>query len=179
MRSRHLTCFVVAVACIFVGPAGVLGNGGYHDDKLQATATVGNDEWRFTADIDPVMYRVTSLASKYRVIRVNVRSRAEQPLKLSLQKDGVEVTVNGRKVPAILNLRDKDADCWEKSLDDAARAALAYPQVVKPNEENNIFVFVPVSEPADPPAAIRLTFASVPAEVREVELKQERATSKK
>jgi hypothetical protein len=118
----------------------------------------------FRSEIDPTLFSLLALKDKYKVVRVQVRNEARQPLLLSRAKDTVELVFADRVVPGIITLDQRDAGLWD-SFSVEMKRLLVYPGQVEPGEEESLFVFAPASGLDAPPQEIRLRLASLPRPV--------------
>ncbi len=110
------------------------------------------DECVFLVELEPILFRITAVQNKYRAIRINLLNRGQQPLRLSLEKDSIQVRAGDKIVDGILNLAARESSFWNQ-LDPDLRKALAYPdsEAIRGGEEENVFVYVPNSDlPAFP-----------------------------
>jgi hypothetical protein len=139
--SFVLTLCAGLVMCVI--PA--LGNGG--KSKLvhyQAAIHLGeatNRDCNFTADIDPVVFYLTSVQSKYAVVVIRIVNTTATPLVLSAQDDKMEFLFDTRRVSGVLNLAAADPQMWS-SFSLELRQAIAYPSRVEAGEEEGVYLFV-------------------------------------
>jgi hypothetical protein len=117
---------------------------------------------RFSAELEPLLFRLATVADRYGVVRMAIRNAGDRKLPLSLTADRMEVLFASGARPAILDLGAHDPAAWD-SLPAEARAAVAYPRSVEAGEEESVFVFVPVADTTMTPQAFRYTIASLPA----------------
>jgi hypothetical protein len=110
----------------------------------------------FLVELEPVLFQVESVQGKYRAIRINIRNFSQSPLKLSLDKDSIQVRVGARLVTGRLNLADSDQAWWD-GLPADLRKALAYPDqaAIKGGEEENVFAYFPAADLSQPPTEIQ------------------------
>jgi hypothetical protein len=135
-------CFPLCLAVASAAPSPLpLGDGA----KAKTTvyqATLGSIE--FSTEIDNILFALTSLQSKYKVVRINVRNRGRDTLRFSKSKDQVMLffpdAAAGRV--GLLDLQRRDPAVWD-GLESELRAMLVYPELVEPGEEENVFVFIP------------------------------------
>jgi hypothetical protein len=118
----------------------------------------------FTIELEPILFQINSVQNKYRVIRINIRNDSQASLKLSLDKDSVQVRADSRLVKGNLSVAGSDQAWWD-GLSSELRRALAYPDqsAIKRGEEENVFVFVPVSDLPTLPVEILFKIDSVSA----------------
>jgi hypothetical protein len=133
----------------------------------EAHVRVGNvdqPDCHFMIELEPILFQINSVQNKYRVVRINIRNDSQAPLKLSLDKDSVQVRTDSRVVKGSLSVASSDQAWWD-GLSAELRKALAYPDqsVIKRGEEENVFVFVPVSDLPTLPTEILFKIDSVSA----------------
>jgi hypothetical protein len=118
----------------------------------------------FMIELEPILFQINSVQNKYRVIRINIRNDSQASLKLSLDKDSVQLRADSRLVKGSLSVAGSDQAWWD-GLSPELRRALAYPDqsAIKRGEEENVFVFVPVSDLPTLPVEILFKIDSVPA----------------
>lgn len=116
----------------------------------EATVRIGNAataDCHLLVELEPILFQIDSVQNKYRVIRINIKNNSQSPLKLSLEKDSVQVRIGSRVVGGSLNLADSDQQWWD-GLSPELRKALAYPDqsAIKSGEEENVFAYFPVAD---------------------------------
>jgi hypothetical protein len=154
--------FLVA---LLLGTMPCLSNGGkskrvVYRGTLQGDAS--GESVQFDAEVEPLLYRLTGVGDRYRVIRLRVRNAGTQRLALSVAADTVEALVRtGPPVKAVLDLGARDAAVWD-ALPADLRSAVVYPRAVQGGEEESIFVFLPAADLTDVPQGFRYTIASRP-----------------
>lgn len=116
----------------------------------EATVRLGDTtpgDCHFLVELEPILFQIESIQNKYRVIRINIRNDSQSPLRLSLEKDAVQVRVDSRVIQGSLNLADSDQAWWDK-LPAELRKALAYPDqsAINRGEEENVFAYFPVAD---------------------------------
>src|SRR6267142_769363 len=52
----------------------------------------------FMIELEPILFQINSVQNKYRVIRINIKNDSQVALKLSLDKDVVQVRVGSHDV---------------------------------------------------------------------------------
>lgn len=104
-------------------------------------------ECHFLVEVEPILFQINSVQNKYKVMRINIRNESQASLRLSLDKDSVQVQAGSRLVKGSFSLASSDQTWWD-GLSAEVREALAYPDqsTIKRGEEENVFVFVPVSD---------------------------------
>jgi len=125
----------------------------------------------FLVELEPILFQINSVQNKYKVIRINIRNESQTPLKLSLDRDSVQVRTGSGAVKGSLSLATTDQAWWD-GLAPELRRALAYPDqsAIKSGEEENVFVFILASDLPKPPLEILFKIASVsgtPIPIRE------------
>jgi len=169
MRTAWIVTLVglVALGSLSLGTTPSLANGGkskriLYRGTLQ-TGDAGGQEVHFDAEVEPLLFRLTGVADRYRVIRIRIRNSSARSLVLSAGADTMEAQLRGGPtVKAVLDLGAQDSVLWD-SLDADLRSAIVYPRVVQSGEEESVFVFLPAADFADaPPQGFRYTIASQP-----------------
>ncbi len=119
------------------------------------------DECLFLVELEPILFRITTVQNKYRAIRINIVNRSQRPLRLSLEKDSIQIRAGERTVNGILTLAQRETSFWNR-LDPDLRKALAYPdqEAIRGGEEENVFVYVPSSDLPAFPDEVRFKIAS-------------------
>jgi len=161
---RHVALSIAAFVLITSAREYVRGNGGKGKKVIYAGAIeVGKDsgEVLFSSELERVMFRLTSVQNKYKVVRVKIENKSRKQLYLSREKDKMELQLVDRVITGILNISSHDPTLWD-SLDPELRKALAYPQLVEPGEEENIFVFIPDRDLKEVPRKFTYTIGNVP-----------------
>ena len=168
LRARALAiglAVVVGAGSLALGAAPALGNGGKGKRVVYRAALAageGGGDIQFEAELEPLLFRLTAVRNRYRTVRVRVRNTGSRPLVLSAAADAVEAHFqSGPPVRAVLDLGARDAAVWD-GLPADVRTAVVYPRSVPPGEEENVFVFLPVADVREAPAALRYTLASRP-----------------
>lgn len=146
MKLMKVCMLLLVVGGVFVlFNQSALGNGG-KGKKIRYLGYIETGEHGtclFSSEIEPVMFVLNSVQNKYKVVRIKIKNQSKKPIRLSKQKDKIELQFDHGNIQGILNLAKHDADFWD-SLKLELRKALVYPQIVEPNgEEENIYVFVP------------------------------------
>lgn len=151
----------------FLLPANASANGGKaRMIELEASMPMaGGGRCQFVSQIDPTLFTLLTLKDRYRVVRIRVSNESGQRFGLSRQADSVDVVFEGRRVPGIIALEERDASLWD-GFSPEMRKALVYPQAVEPREEESLFVYVPSAEVPGPPSEILLKLASVEKPIR-------------
>jgi hypothetical protein len=167
-RSTALVALAVLMAVVWLSldPGLAFANGGkgkrvVYRGTLRSGDAAGLDV-QFEAEVEPLLFRLTGVGDRYRVMRIRVRNTGTQRLVLSASADTVEAIVrNGPPVRAVLDLGARDAPLWDGLAADLRRA-IAYPSALEGGEEESVFVFLPASEFPDVPQGFRYTIASRP-----------------
>jgi hypothetical protein len=152
-----------------LGPTPGHANGGkskrvVYSGTLQSGAAAGpaGPDVHFEAEVEPLLFRLTGVGDRYRVIRIRIRNTGTQRLVLSAGADTVDAFVrNGPPVRAVLDLGARDAALWDGLAADL-RSAIVYPRAVPAGEEESVFVFLPAADFPDVPQGFRYTIASRP-----------------
>jgi hypothetical protein len=172
--SKFASTFVLFFAIGTISSAWANGGKG-KDQHYSATERFGEGTVEFWIRIETVLFSITSVQNKYKVIHVRIFSKSEKPLQLSVDNDAMEVVIGGKKVAGILDISKTDPAFWD-GLTAEMRKSLAYPLNVPLREEESIFVFVPKDAAENLPEAFRYKIASLPSEVV---IKPPRATAAK
>jgi hypothetical protein len=127
-------------------------------------------ECRFSIDVERVSFLVTTVADKYRLVRMLIDCRGEDALALSATDDRLEMLVDdgegGDGIAAgVLSLRQADGALWDVFGADMRRT-LAYPPEVQAGEAVYVFAYFPVDEARSLPHGFRFTIASLNETVR-------------
>jgi hypothetical protein len=169
MRTAGIVTLAVIVGLMSLLPPGVgpsLGNGGkskrlVYRGTLPTSEGAGRDV-QFDAELEPLLFRLTAVRERYRVVRIRLRNAGARPLALSVVGDVVEAHFrSGSAVTGLLDLGAHDAAAWA-GLPAEVRNAIVYPRVVPAGEEESVFVFLPVADVGDAPVGFRYTIASRP-----------------
>ncbi len=165
MRTIRLTTVILLVAMAAVLSADVAAANGKTWKKTQYEAAVrmgnGGKQIVFSAELDEPIFKITSVQNKYKVVHIKINNRSADPLPLSLQNDMIEVVMGAERLTGILDLRKVDATMWNAFPQDL-RNELAYPQVVKNGEEQDIVVFIAKPALLELPTEFRYTVQSLP-----------------
>jgi hypothetical protein len=157
---------LMVVASLPLGTTRSLANGGkskrvVYRGTLQLGSAAGSDV-HFDAEVEPLLFRLTGVGDRYRVIRIRIRNTGTQRLVLSAGGDTVEALVrSGPPIKAVLDLGSLDAPLWDGLAADL-RSAVVYPRAVQGGEEESVFVFLPAADFSDVPQGFRYTIASRP-----------------
>ncbi len=168
-----------ALVAILAMPGAVMANG-VKNKAVFLRGVLGPDKHgskncELTSEFEPILFRLTSVENKYRVLRVRIVNRTSRNLALSRTADKVEVVFGDERVNGVIDLPGHDQAFW-KNLDPELRDQIIYPQVVeKGGEEESVFVFIPDVARKTAPTAIVYTFAS--ASGTPVQLRQPAATA--
>ena len=161
---RVVGCVFLLVVCsTLLAANGSKGKTVVYDAKVRV-GDASQPECSFLVELEPILFQINSVQSKYRVIRINIRNGSQTPVRLSLEKDSVQVRAGSRLVKGTLSLSDSEPGWWD-GLSPELRKALVYPDkaAIKAGEEENVFVFVPVSEMPGLPEEILFKIESLSA----------------
>lgn len=142
------------------GRAEISGSAGRAPNYVGMLDLANGDRCEVSIQIERVSFLLTSVANKYRFVRMLVNCGKQTGLTLSSAADRLEMTLDKRTVPAILSLQKSDSAFWD-SLDLNMRQTLAYPPAIKPNEPVYVFGFFPADQVNAMPASFTLTIASL------------------
>jgi len=152
---------VATVVALFVEyPAANGGKGKVKTYQADVSMDDQGGEVVFSTQLEKILFSLTSVQNKYKVMRIKIDNRSRKDVALSLGKDRMEVQVAGETLPAILDLGKHDPAMWE-ALGATMRDQIAYPGKVEAGEEENIFVFIAEPGLADLPADFRYSIDSL------------------
>ena len=147
-RRISLGLRLVAYLGLVLLTSAVLANGGKAKKYVyKAELPLGNKSCKLEVEVNPVLFRLTTLNNKYHVLLIQSRNETGVPLKLS-PADKVEILLGGKRVQGILNLASSDVATWD-GLAKHMREAVAYPAQVDANEEEGLYVYVPTESLKD------------------------------
>jgi hypothetical protein len=154
---------LVAALSVNLSPAnGTKGRTVFYGARVPVAGATGTDS--FSVELEPILFPILSLESKYRVIRIRVKNQSSAPLHLSGAKDAIQAKVAGRVVTARLSISEAEP-AWWNALSLGMRTALVYPDQapIRAGEEDNVFAFFTVADVPAIPEEIRFTVASLSA----------------
>ncbi|MCI0564213.1 MAG: hypothetical protein MN733_37535 [Nitrososphaera sp.] len=167
MRSSKFITFLFVVFAIITfteesAPInGGIGKPDHYVGQIQLGQNPG-EECQFLIEIERILFRLNSVENKYKVVRIKINNQSGSILHLSREKDKIELYFpNNNTVLGILDLSNHDPAFWD-AFEADMRRILAYPEVVKAGEEENIFVFIPDPKLKEPPMAFLYTIESLP-----------------
>jgi hypothetical protein len=178
MRTHVFMSVILILALSFAlsdhrARASVSGNVNVSVDYVAELRIAGATEpYRFNISIEPVMFRLQTVASRYRLVRLRVSNPTPAPVVLSSDADRLEVVPqSGPSVRALLKPQQADPAFWD-GLSPEVRETLAYPELLKgtpapaagarPEVPESVYIYVLV--PADvnqAPRSFRYTIASL------------------
>lgn len=169
----------LALTFVFFSVIGAIpsarGNGGKGKaQEYTATINFGGETIEFSTRIEKVLFSITSVQNKFKVIRIQIVNKSEKSLPLSVDNDAIDVVIDGKKVAGILDIFRKDSAFWD-GLTPEIRKSLAYPPNVPSREGESIFVFIPKDTAENIPEVFRYKIATLPGEVV---IEQRRAAAK-
>ena len=144
--NRQLFLGLLAAACVAVAswPSGVLANGGKAKNyTYKAELSFGKEACQLSIEMNPVLFRLTTLNNKYYVLLLRTQNETGVTLKLSPTDDKVEILFREKSIQGILNLAATDSASWD-ILTKYMRETLAYPSQVDAHEEEGLYIYVPV-----------------------------------
>lgn len=147
----------------------------YSDYVGELRGADGRAQLRLTLTVERMMFRVTTVAGKYRIVRLRISNESIAPLAFSATDDRMDVIQEGAVVAqAVLNPLKADPPFWA-SLDQTLRDALVYPvklngsrQDAAPSpaaESAYLYLLLPADTVTSPPQAFRYTIASLGATI--------------
>lgn len=127
-------------------------------------------ECRFAIDVEYVRFMVTTVADKYRLVRMLIDCRGEEGLALSATEDRLEMFVDDGEggdgvTTGVLSLRRADGAIWD-AFDTDLHRLLAYPPEVRAGDAVYVFAYFPADEVRSMPDGFRFTIASLGETVR-------------
>jgi hypothetical protein len=91
----------------------------------------GRDLYTFEVSYYHEEFRISSVRDKYVLVRVRVSNYSTAPLRLSAERDRLELVLpDNSVVKGLLDLQSADSQTWD-AFDAPLRQTLAYPSVVK------------------------------------------------
>ena len=174
MRTRFfmvgLLAMLVAAQPAHSDEAGEPGRSVQFKGELDAGASYTN-RCEFSTEIEPLTFQLNSFKNKYKVVRIRVANHRSEAIKLSYEKDAIELELtNGSAVPGTFNLRDRDAAVWD-ALSDDMRSRLAYPVSIRASQSRGptafrpevvyLFALFPVDTATTTPRSFRYTMDSL------------------
>ncbi len=134
--------------------------------RLDPTARFA-EQCDFSTEIEPVMFKLTSFKAKYKVVRIRVENRKSETVKMSAEKDSIElVLADGKLVKGTFNLKAQAGPVWD-ALSDEMRNALAYPLSIRAAKVGDgsrvreevvyFFAFFPADKVLDVPRSFHYT----------------------
>jgi hypothetical protein len=128
-----------------------MGGGEGRPTPFVGQAVIPDGECRFSIDVERVSYMVTTVAGKYRLVRMLIDCRGEGALALSATDDRLEMFVDDGEdagdgmASGVLSLRQADGALWD-AFDADMRRTLAYPAEIRAGEAVYVFAYFPVDE---------------------------------
>ena len=138
-------------------------------------AEMAGGEGRFSIDVERVSYMVTTVAGKYRLVRMLIDGRGEGALALSPTDDWLEMFVEDGgdtgdgMASGVLSLRQADGALWDV-FDADMRRTLAYPAEIRAGEAVYVFAYFAVDETRSLLHGFQFTIASLNETVRLIHL---------
>jgi hypothetical protein len=165
MRALRLVAGSLIVVVAIVGSAGLAaangGKGKVTTYQAAVTMDVQGREVVFSAQLERILFSLTSVHNKYKIVRIKIDNKTKKDVTLSLEKDQIELRVGSQTLPGILDLGKHDPALWE-AFGAVTREQIAYPARVKAGEEENIFVFIARPGLSDLPRDFRYSIDSLP-----------------
>lgn len=150
----------VLLAAALDGRAEMAGSAGRASNYV-GTLDLGNgDRCELSIQVERVSFVLTSVANKYRFVRMFVNCGKQTGLTLSSANDHLEIAIDKRTVPAVLSLQRSDSAIWDP-LDLNMRQTLAYPAAIKPGAPVYVFGFFPADQVNAMPEKFTWTIASL------------------
>lgn len=150
------------IAVVFLlAASGVAANG----NKAKKALYDGKEgEVAFSIELEPIPFQINTVQSRYRLVRIRMVNNGSTPLALSAQGDKVLAYTAEGEMDGILDLGRRDAKVWD-DFPVEVRTMLAYPTVVKPREEESVFVFFDATRVKQAPAGLVYTIVSLKKDV--------------
>jgi hypothetical protein len=148
------------LAAALDGRAEMGGSAGRPSPFVGVIELPNGDQCDLSIQVERVSFLLTSVANKYRLVRMLVDCRKQTGLTLSSADDRLEMTVGQSVVPAILSLQRSDSALWD-SFDLNMRQTLAYPPVIKPNAPVYVFAYFPADQVKTMPERFTFNIASL------------------
>lgn len=138
--------------------------------RLDPTASFA-EQCDFSTEIEPVTFKLTSFKARYKVVRIRVENRKGETIKMSAEKDAIELVLpDGKVVKGTFNLRAQNGPVWD-SLGDEMRNVLAYPLSIRAAKVGDgsrareevvyFFAFFPADKVPDVPRSFQYTIESL------------------
>lgn len=163
MRSKSLeTLIFISLGIMFAAHGSVRASmGGEEDAPATYRGEIGHrgGSCQFTIDLERVQFLVTTVANKYRFVRMLVNCQGEEALRLSSSSDRFQADAPHGTV-AVLNLQSSDSELWDGLAADIRRM-LAYPQQIESNDPVYVFAYLPIDDDTDMPERFSYTIASI------------------
>ena len=150
----------VLLAAVPEGRAELAGSAGRASSYVGMVDLANGDRCDLSIQVERVSFLLTTVANKYRLVRMLVDCRKQTGLTLSSTADRLEIAIENRQVPAVLSLQRSDSAVWD-ALDLNMRQTLAYPPAIKPNEPVYVFAYLPADQVRTMPARFMFTIASL------------------
>jgi hypothetical protein len=142
------------------GRAEMAGSAGRASNYVGMLDLGNGDRCDLSIQVERVSFLLTTVANKYRLVRMLVDCRKQTGLTLSSTADRLEIAIENRQVPAVLSLQRSDSAVWD-ALDLNMRQTLAYPPAIKPNAPVYVFAYFPADQVNTIPARFTFTIASL------------------
>ena len=150
----------VLLAAVPEGRAELAGSAGRASSYVGMVDLGNGDRCELSIQVERVNFLLTTVANKYRLVRILVSCRKQTGLTLSSTADRLEMAIENRAVPAILSLQRSDSAVWD-ALDLNMRQTLAYPPAIKPNEPVYLFAYFPADQVRTMPGRFMYPIASL------------------
>jgi len=150
----------LVLAAALDGRAEMAGSAGRASNYVGMVDLGNGDRCDMSIQVERVSFLLTSVANKYRFVRMYLDCRRETGLTLSSTADRLEMNTDNRTVPAVLSLQRSDGAVWD-AFDLNMRQTLAYPAAIKPNAPVYLFAYFPADQVTAMPARFTFTIASL------------------
>jgi len=159
MRNRRVWASVAAMLIVSALTAGANGN------KAKKELYDGRSgRITFSVELEPIPFQITTVQNRYRLIRIRIVNDGTTAVTLSARNDKVLGYTRDGEVAGILDINRRDAQLWD-GLPVDVRTMLAYPTVVKPGEEESVFIFFDASRMKAAPERLQYTVAGLKDDV--------------
>ncbi len=170
-----LLALLAAIQLAHSDEAGEAGRSVQFRGELEPGASYTN-RCEFSTEIEPLSFQLNTFKNQYKVVRLRVANYRSEAIKLSSEKDSIEMELkDGSVVGGMFNLQAQDAAMWD-ALSEELRAKLAYPLSVRAARSDRpgtfrpevvyLFAFFPADKATTTPRAFRYTLENLQRTVK-------------
>jgi len=142
LRSVALSLLLVSMAVQVGGADGGKAKNVVYQGKAEGA--------QFSIDTSPIIFYVGTVNNKYHVLLIRVKNSSDTALNLAKDQDTIQLRfAGGTTVNGLLNLPAADRATWD-GLETEIRNAVAYPDVIKPREEEGIYLYIRTQDVSGP-----------------------------